>query len=46
VVYRIAGKVAHTSVEHAVSLSEQKYCSVSAMLEKVAKIESVIEYVE
>jgi putative redox protein len=46
VVYRIAGKVAHTSVEHAVSLSEEKYCSVSAMLEKVAKIESVIEYAE
>ena len=46
VVYRVAGKVARTSVEHAVSLSEKKYCSVSAMLEKSAKIESVIEYVE
>lgn len=46
VVYRISGKVARTSVEHAVSLSEKKYCSVSAMLEKVAKIESIIEYVD
>lgn len=44
VVYRVGGKVKHESVEHAVRLSEEKYCSVSAMLEKSAKIESVIEY--
>jgi putative redox protein len=31
-------------VEDAVRLSEEKYCSVSAMLEKSAKIEAVIEY--
>ncbi len=46
VVYRISGKVARTSVEHAVSLSKEKYCSVSAMLEKAARIEFLIEYAD
>jgi putative redox protein len=32
------------AVEHAVELSKDKYCSVSAMLEKSAKIEFLIEY--
>lgn len=45
-VYRVSGKVARTSVEHAVSLSEEKYCSVSAMLGKAAKIEFLIEYAD
>jgi putative redox protein len=43
VVYRIAGKVSRKAVEDAVRLSKEKYCSVSAMLEKTAKITSKIE---
>jgi putative redox protein len=45
-VYRIAGKVSRKAVEDAVRLSKEKYCSVSAMLEKTAKITSKIELVE
>jgi putative redox protein len=45
-VYRVRGKVTHKAMEDAVRLSEEKYCSVSAMLEKTAKIEWVIEYAE
>jgi putative redox protein len=45
-VYRIAGKVSKKAVEDAVRLSKEKYCSVSAILEKTAKIDSKIEYVE
>ncbi len=45
-VYRIAGKVSPKAVEDAVRLSKEKYCSVSAMLEKTAKITSKIELVE
>ena len=45
-VYRIAGKVSKKAVEDAVRLSKEKYCSVSAMLEKTAKISSKIEFVE
>ena len=37
-VYRIGGKVSRKAVEDAVRLSKEKYCSVSAMLEKTAKI--------
>jgi putative redox protein len=37
-VYRIAGKVSRKAIEDAVRLSKEKYCSVSAMLEKTAKI--------
>src|SRR5262249_36549438 len=33
-VYKVGGKVSHKSVEDAVRLSEEKYCSVSAMLRK------------
>jgi putative redox protein len=44
VVYKVGGNVAHKSVEDAVRLSKEKYCSVSAMLEKSAKIEFEIEY--
>jgi putative redox protein len=36
--YRIAGKVARKAVEDAVRLSEEKYCSVAAMLNKTARI--------
>ncbi len=42
--YRVGGNVSHKAMEDAVRLSTQKYCSVSAMLEKTAKIDSVIEY--
>jgi putative redox protein len=45
-IYRIGGKVSHKAVEDAVRLSKEKYCSVSAMLEKTAKITSEIEYVD
>jgi putative redox protein len=44
--YRVGGKVSHKAVEDAVRLSEEKYCSVSAMLEKTAKISTEIEYVD
>ena len=45
-VYRITGKVSSKAVEDAVRLSKEKYCSVSAMLAKTAKITSRIELVE
>jgi len=44
--YRIGGKVSHKAVEDAVRLSKEKYCSVSAMLEKTAKITAEIEYLD
>jgi putative redox protein len=44
--YRVGGKVSPKSVEDAVRLSKEKYCSVSAMLEKTAKITARIEYVD
>jgi putative redox protein len=43
-IYRVGGKVSHAGMERAVQLSKEKYCSVSAMLEKAAKIDFVIEY--
>lgn len=43
-IYRVGGKVSAAAMEQAVKLSKEKYCSVSAMLEKTAKIEFVIEY--
>jgi putative redox protein len=36
--YRVGGKVSRKAVEDAVRLSEEKYCSVAAMLNKTAKI--------
>ena len=45
-VYRVRGSVRHKAVQDAVRLSKEKYCSVSAMLEKTARIEFEIEYVE
>src|SRR5579863_9228462 len=44
-VYRVGGNVSHKAVEDAVRLSEEKYCSVAAMLNKSAKITYTIEYV-
>jgi putative redox protein len=43
-VYRVYGKVSKKAMEDAVRLSKEKYCSVSAMLEKTAEITSTIEY--
>jgi putative redox protein len=42
-VYKVGGKVSRKAVEDAVRLSKEKYCSVSAMLEKTAKITAEIE---
>ena len=44
--YRIGGKVSRKAMEDAVRLSKEKYCSVSAMLEKTAKITISIEHLE
>jgi putative redox protein len=41
--YRVSGKVSRKAVEDAVRLSEEKYCSVAAMLSKTAKIAYEIE---
>jgi putative redox protein len=45
-IYRIGGKVSRKAVEDAVRLSEEKYCSVSAMLQKTAKLTTEIEYLD
>jgi putative redox protein len=42
-IYRVKGRVSRKAVEDAVRLSEKKYCSVAAMLNKVAKISWNIE---
>jgi len=42
--YSVGGKVSRKAVEDAVRLSKEKYCSVSAMLEKTAKITTQIEF--
>jgi putative redox protein len=44
--YRVGGTISHKAVEDAVRLSEEKYCSVAAMLSKTAKITYGIEYSE
>src|SRR5207245_11627001 len=41
--YRVAGNVSRKAVEDAVRLSEEKYCSVAAMLSKTAKMTYEIE---
>jgi putative redox protein len=42
--YAVRGKLSRKAVEDAVSLSKNKYCSVSLMLEKAAKVEYEIVY--
>ena len=42
--YLVRGKVTQKAMEDAVRLSKEKYCSVSAMLEKTAKITTTIEH--
>lgn len=44
--YRIHGKVAQKAAEDAVTLSKNKYCSVSKMLEKAAEVHYSIEYAD
>jgi putative redox protein len=41
--YRISGNVSRKAAEDAVRLSEEKYCSVAAMLNKTARITYEIE---
>lgn len=38
ILYRIRGHVEEGAARHAINLSEEKYCSVAAMLQKTAKI--------
>jgi putative redox protein len=45
-IYRVGGKVSRKAMEDAVRLSKEKYCSVSAMLAKSAKITIHIEYID
>jgi putative redox protein len=42
--YKIRGAVAEKAAQDAVSLSKNKYCTVSKMLEKAAMIDYSIEY--
>ncbi len=42
-IYKISGGVSRKAAEDAVRLSKEKYCSVSAMLQKTAEITSEIE---
>jgi putative redox protein len=44
-VYRVGGEVSKKAMEDAVRLSKEKYCSVSAMLQKTARITFEIEYI-
>ena len=38
VVYRLRGELDEAAVKHAIELSEEKYCSVSITLKKIAKL--------
>jgi putative redox protein len=38
ILYRLHGTLDETAVKHAIQLSEDKYCSVAAMLKKTAKL--------
>jgi putative redox protein len=38
VLYRLRGQLDEAAVKHAIELSEEKYCSVSATLKKAAKL--------
>jgi putative redox protein len=42
-IYRISGNISQKAAEDAVTLSKEKYCSVSIMLEKAVKIDYSIE---
>jgi putative redox protein len=45
-IYKVGGKVSPKAVEDAVRLSEEKYCSVAAMLQKTTKITYEIVYTD
>ena len=45
-IYTVSKSVQPKSMEDAVHLSKDKYCSVSQMLSKTAQMEAEIEYVE
>jgi putative redox protein len=38
IMYRLRGELDDAAVQHAIELSEEKYCSVAAMLKKTAKL--------
>jgi putative redox protein len=38
IVYRLRGELDDAAVKHAIELSEEKYCSVAAMLKKTASV--------
>jgi putative redox protein len=38
ILYRLQGELDDAAVKHAIELSEEKYCSVAAMLKKTAKV--------
>ena len=38
ILYRLRGQLDHEAVKHAIQLSEDKYCSVAAMLRKTATL--------
>ena len=38
ILYRLRGDLDEKAVQHAIALSEEKYCSVSAMLKKTATV--------
>ena len=38
IVYKLRGNLDEKAVQHAIQLSEEKYCSVAAMLGKTATI--------
>ena len=38
ILYRLRGELDDGAVKHAIELSEEKYCSVAAMLKKTAKV--------
>ncbi len=45
ILYRLKGEVDEAAAKHAIELSEQKYCSVSAMLQKTAELQWKFEIV-
>ena len=45
-IYTISGQVSRKAVQDAVKLSEEKYCSVSAMLKSTARITTEIKFSE
>jgi putative redox protein len=44
-IYRVGGPISQKSMEDAVHLSKEKYCSVSAMIEHTSRIDFEIEYI-